>query len=151
MEELFKWLSVTHRYTQIELDRRLKKYGINAPQHVILIRICENPGISQDRIQESVYINASNVTRAIAQLEKAHLVIRKTAACDKRVKELYPTPQAQEAFQEICEEIAGWKGAVTADLTMEEKEQLGLLIKKVGRKAMALVDGEAFALKDTAL
>lgn len=150
MEDLFKWVSVANRYAQIELDRRLASFGINSPQHVLLIKICENPGISQDGIQGMVYLNASNVTRAIAQLEKAGFVERKTGEHDKRVKELYPTAKAENAFQGISEAIAAWRGAVTADLTPEENQQLGRLMKIVGLNAIALVEGGDTGVKESA-
>ena len=68
--KLIKWLSVADRYTKIYLDNMLAPLGINSSQHMYLLRICDNPGISQDSLINCFYIHPSNIVRTIQPWRK---------------------------------------------------------------------------------
>lgn len=62
---LMKWISVTNRFTVMALDRELIRMGLSSSQHFFVIKICEEPGITQDKLQSLIYLNPSNITRGI--------------------------------------------------------------------------------------
>lgn len=52
--ELIKWLSVADRHAKMYLDHQLSPFHLNSSHHMYVVKICENPGITQD--QFSVFI-----------------------------------------------------------------------------------------------
>ena len=68
--KLLKWLSVADRFAKSYLDERLAPLGLNSSQHMYLLKVCDQPGISQDSLLDSVYVHPSNIVRMVAALEK---------------------------------------------------------------------------------
>ena len=79
--KLLKWLSVADRFTKAYLDQRLEPLGINSSQHMYLLKICGNPGISQDSLLETFYVHPSNIVRTVAALERKGFLTRKYPSC----------------------------------------------------------------------
>ena len=105
--KLLKWLSVADRFAKSYLDERLAPLGINSSQHIYLLKVCDEPGISQDSLLNSVYVHPSNIVRMVAALEKKGLLTRAPCAQDKRTWQLYPTERALAIAGQVraaCEE-----------------------------------------------
>ena len=68
--ELIRWISITDRQNKRYLDKKLAPFGLNSSQHMYLIRVCREPGITQDSLFSRFYIHPSNITRALAALEQ---------------------------------------------------------------------------------
>ena len=66
MQQYIRWLSVADRYTKMHLDRHLAKLGLNSSQYMYVIRVCQDPGMTQDQFLASFNIHPSNITRALA-------------------------------------------------------------------------------------
>ena len=48
--------------------------GLKGSQYAYILTLCRRPGISQEQLSRHIYINKSNVTRHLAQLEKTALL-----------------------------------------------------------------------------
>lgn len=138
--ELMKWLSITNRYTKVYLDRMLAPLGLNSSQHMYIIRICKEPGITQDRFFSSFHINPSNITRSLAALEKQGFIEKEVNSKDKRTCCLYPTVKALEAYQKIQKICQTWNDKLLHQLTEQEKEQFANLLQRVGEAAVEQVN-----------
>lgn len=101
MNTLLKWLSVADRFSKQYLDKLLAAHGINSSQHMFLIKICENPGILQDSLIDTIYLHPSNIVRTVASLENKELLIRKPCEEDRRTCRLYPTSQAMAMIADV--------------------------------------------------
>lgn len=101
MSTLLKWLSVTDRFSKLYLDKLLAAHGINSSQHMFLIKICDNPGILQDSLIDTIYLHPSNIVRTVASLENKGLLIRKPCEEDKRTCRLYPTHEAMAVIANV--------------------------------------------------
>lgn len=99
--KLLKWLSVTDRFTKAYLDEQMAPFGINSSQHMYLLKICAQPGISQDSLLNSFYVHPSNIVRMIAALEKRGYITRTPCLQDKRTWLLYPTELALSIVDDI--------------------------------------------------
>lgn len=73
MKGFLKWISTISRFTKMQLDKEFKDLGFNSSQHIYILKICEDPGIAQEDLLTAFNVNASNVTRALAHLEKRKL------------------------------------------------------------------------------
>lgn len=142
MRELVKWLSITDRFSKMYLNKNFEKLGINSSHHMFVLKICENEGITQDNLQPLVHINRSNITRALAQLEKNGFIYKKPCNRDKRTVCLFPTAKAKNIYQEIINIEMTWIDVLTNKFTKEEKEQFLLLVKKAGGTAVGALREE---------
>lgn len=137
MELTYKWIGLAHRWYQLYLNRRLADYGLSGSQYLFLVHICRQPGLTQDRLPELVHLNKSNVTRALAHLERQGYIRREPHPQDRRTTAVFPTPRAEAAYPQIMEIISGWDESVTEPLTEEERRTLQELLKKVVAAAQA--------------
>lgn len=145
--ETIKWLSVTDRYTKMYLDKRLEPLDLNSSQHMFVIKICEEPGISQEKMFSSFYVHPSNITRAIAALEKQGFLIREPNPADKRTCCLIPTDKAKEAYPRIKEIAQSWYDIVLDSFTEEEKKLLDRLVRRTGQALLEIIREEAREIK----
>ena len=111
-------------------------------QYAYILNICRNPGISQEKLSEIIYINKSNVTRQIDSLEKNGFVERHFSENDKRVIELYPTEKACEAYPKVVEVLQEWNNYLTGDFNDEECEIMLGLLEKMMNKAIKYIKSE---------
>ena len=100
-----------------------------------LTEICENPGISQDKLARRICINKSNVARLVAVLEEEGFITRTPSEADKRVMELYPTEKTLELMPKLNEVLMCWENCITHDLSEEERELLTALLMKMKSRA----------------
>lgn len=131
MDDLLKWISITDRHNKIYLDKKLKDIGLNSSQHFYILKIYENPGITQDKLIDIIHLNPSNITRALCQLEKLGFIERVAKKDDKRTYNLYPTDKALEVYPKINKIINDWKNFLLSNFSEEEKEGLLKLTKKI--------------------
>lgn len=140
MNQLLKWISITDRFTKNYLDREFKELGLNSSQHMFLKHICRKEGIYQEDLYECVYVNKSNITRALVQLEQNGFIKRVQNPSDKRCMQLYPTKKAFEVDEKIQRIEEQWIEQLETNLDSEERAQLERLIEKVGHTAVEQLD-----------
>jgi DNA-binding MarR family transcriptional regulator len=136
MKELIKWVSITDRFSKMYLNKRFEKFGINSSHHMFIIEICENEGVTQDKLFPLVYVNKSNITRALAQLEKAGFITKEPNKKDKRTVKLYPTEKARKIYEDIIQIKGEWTDILINNLSSEDEELLEKLIRKIGQNAI---------------
>ena len=113
----------------------LAPMGLKACHASYLTQICENPGISQDRLAALICINKSNVARQAAILEEDGFIIRTPSPTDKRILQLYPTEKTLDLLPEISPILRCWEACLTADLTEEEIKLLERALSRMKDKA----------------
>ena len=119
----------------------LAPLGLKSCHASYLTVICDNPGISQDKLARQICINKSNVARQVAALEEEGFVRRCTCAADKRITELYPTEKTLNMRPQLNEILKSWEDCITHDLPEAEKDLLSdLLTKMKSRAALYMED-----------
>lgn len=140
--ETIKWLSIADRHTKMYLDKKLEPLGLNSSQHMFVIKICQEPGISQEKMFSYFYLHPSNITRVIAALEKQGFLIRETNPADKRTCCLIPTDKAKEAYPKIKEISQNWYDTVLDSFTEEEKKLLEQLLRRTGQALLDIMGSQ---------
>lgn len=107
-------------------SEKVASMGLKSCHTSYLMEICHNPGISQDKLAQAIFINKSNIARQVAVLEEDGFIRRVPSQADRRVMELYPTEKAMALLPQIQEVLLDWERYITEDLTEEE---LALLTK----------------------
>lgn len=133
MNTLLKWLSVTDRFSKLYLDKRLAAHGINSSQHMFLIKICENPGILQDSLIDTIYLHPSNIVRTVASLENKGLLIRKPCEEDRRTCRLYPTNQAMAMIADVEAACTQTEAVLLQGFSEEEKKAFERALMLMGK------------------
>ena len=119
---------------------KLAPLGLKACHTSYLTKIAANPGISQDKLAQALFINKSNVARQVAVLEEDGFLIRRPSATDKRVMELYLTEKTEAMMPQIREILLEWEQELTEDLTPEEVETVSRILAKMKEKAAAWIE-----------
>lgn len=114
---------------------KLAPLGLKSCHASYLTEICENPGISQDKLARRICINKSNVARQVAVLEEEGFITRTPSEADKRVMELYPTQKTMELMPQINSTLMCWENCITQDLTDGERALISELLVKMKNRA----------------
>lgn len=114
---------------------RLAPEGLKSCHASYLTAICENPGISQDRLAQMLFFNKSNVARQAAVLEEEGYLTRIASESDRRVMMLYPTQKALEQLPRIQQMLRRWEEYVTQGLSSQEIAQLTQALEKMEQRA----------------
>ena len=119
---------------------RLRKHGLCGQHCAYLLRICREPGTTQDAIAREIYVNKSNVTRQLATLEQNGFVERRPCEADSRAMEVYPTQKAMDVLPEVRAVLREWNDYVTAGFTEEEKAMFHDLLSRAAGRARQCID-----------
>nr|WP_285867481.1 MarR family transcriptional regulator [Mesobacillus maritimus] len=68
-----------------------KEYDLTKGQYLYLVRICENPGIIQEKLAEMIKVDRTTAARAIKKLEINGFIEKKDDHQNKKIKKLFPT------------------------------------------------------------
>ena len=128
-------INMISRISTIYYDDRLKDTELGACHHSYIITICKNPGISQDKLAQKLFINRSNVTRQISYLEEKGYVKRKQSPTDKRVLLVYPTDKANEVLPFVREIVKDWNSYITEGFSEDELDCLGDMLSRILARA----------------
>lgn len=120
----------------------LAPMGLKGCHSSYLSVICACPGISQDKLAQTICINKSNIARQAVFLEEEGFITRKPSQADKRVMELYPTEKTLALFPDIQKILKQWEYRLIADLTAEELELMANILGRMKQKASEWMEGK---------
>jgi len=141
--DILKWLSIANRYTRIALDRRLQPYRLNASMYYYILRIHEQPRLTQDKLISLTYLNPSNVTRAVNQLVNLGYVRKRQSKADKRVYELSLTKRGEALYPDIVKLRQEVADSLLADVPADQHDALGAQIRQLALRAVGNETGPA--------
>lgn len=116
---------------------RLSDTDLSACHFPYILTLCRNPGITQEALGKMVYINKSNVTRALSYLEQHGFVERRQSEADRRVLLVYPTEKAINMLPEIRSILKDWNEYITADISEEEFTVFMSVLERIAKKSAA--------------
>ena len=140
MPSISRYIMMIARCSNQFRSERLRDTGLCGQHCAYILRVCREPGTTQDAIAREIYVNKSNVTRQLATLEQNGFVERRPCETDSRAREVYPTEKALAVLPEVREVLRTWNEAITADFTEEEKIQFMDLLSRAADCARRCVD-----------
>ena len=140
--ELIKWLSVADRYTKMQLDRRFSPFGLNSSQHMYIITICQNPGMTQEQFYHMFYLNPSNITRSLNTLIKTGLITKEPNSQDRRTYVLYPTPKARHVYNALIQTIRETENFLLDGIPEEDRSAFVKILKQTALRAVSANEKE---------
>ena len=148
MPSFMRDINIVSRCGIIFRSEKLKRFGLGENTHSYILILCRKPGISQDALARRLFINKSNVTRTLAQLEQDGFVTRRPSDTDRRVTLVYPTDRAYEALPTVREVLREWREYLTDGLTEDEKALLADLVHRLAVRAAEYAELSEEALGD---
>lgn len=135
MATFMKNITLVSQSAALFRDEHLKDAGVTGYQAKYILAVCNEEGISQDKLAKTLFVNKSNVARQMSALEHAGYVTRVQCDTDRRVYNVYPTQKAKELYPEIKRINTQWRGKVCEGLSEEEQEELARLMTKLVENA----------------
>ena len=140
MEHLTRAVNIITRCTGLYRDEALAEVGLTSCQVPYMMRICRQPGWTQEELARDLYVHKSSVTRTLAALENGGWITRAPDPEDRRALRVYPTEKAEAALPRVCELMEEWNRLLLEELNPEEQACLLTLLSRVTRKAIAAAE-----------
>ncbi len=139
MESLMKYIGRISRCGVMYRSDKLDAEGLGGHQHIYILKICQNPGITQEQLSKLIYINKSNVARQLAILSEHGFVTRRADPGDRRVQLVYPTEKAMALYPKVRALFLEWNRLLTQDLSEEEYLLLTSYLERLLSRADSII------------
>ena len=135
MEILTRTINIINRCTNLYRDTQLEADGLSGCQVPYILRVCRQPGQTQDELAQGLHVHKSSVARKLAALEANGWITRTPCSQDRRALRVYPTEKAEAALPQLRKMLREWSDYLTASLKPEEAETLLALLNRVADRA----------------
>ncbi|WP_019639685.1 MarR family winged helix-turn-helix transcriptional regulator [Paenibacillus fonticola] len=107
------------------------EYDLTRGQYLYLVRICENPGIFQEKVAELIKVDRTTASRAIKKLEKNGFIEKKNDEQNKKIKKLFPTEKGKQVYPFIKRENDYSNTVALKGFSQSEVETMFNLLERV--------------------
>lgn len=104
MKEILREIGMIARALDSISNIEFKEYDLTKGQYLYLVRICENPGIIQEKLAEMIKVDRTTAARAIKKLEMNGFIEKKDDTHNKKIKKLFPTEKGTSVYPFIRRE-----------------------------------------------
>jgi DNA-binding MarR family transcriptional regulator len=110
---------------------RMAALGLD-PRHVALLRLVSaEEGRSQQALGEQLHLPPSRMVSLVDELEERHLLERRPAPDDRRVRALYLTDEGRTTLTTVMRASAEHEAQMIEGLEETEREQLIKLLSRI--------------------
>ncbi|RRG11091.1 MAG: MarR family transcriptional regulator [Lactobacillus sp.] len=103
-ENVLRSIGVIARALDSIANIEFKQFDLTRGQYLYLVRVCEHPGIIQERLIEMIKVDRTSASRVIQKLEKNGFIMRQADAVNKKIKHIFPTDKGQRIYPQIKRE-----------------------------------------------
>lgn len=100
-QTIMKQLHIASNIAVRTLERRLKPLGVNSSQYFFILKLHDDPGVTQDQLVRADSRHQSNVNREISRLVDLGLVIKQQSSTDGRRYELTLTEDGEALYPQV--------------------------------------------------
>ncbi|MBS4171753.1 MarR family transcriptional regulator [Bacillus sp. FJAT-49736] len=131
MKEILREIGMIARALDSISNIEFKEYDLTKGQYLYLVRICENPGIIQEKVAEMIKVDRTTAARAIKKLEMGGFIEKKEDEHNKKIKKLFPTEKAKDVYPFIKRENEYSNSVALAGFSETEVETIFRLLQRV--------------------
>lgn len=131
MKEILREIGMIARALDSISNIEFKEYDLTKGQYLYLVRICENPGIIQEKLAEMIKVDRTTAARAIKKLELNGFIEKKDDPHNKKIKKLFPTEKGQQIYPFIKRENDYSNQVALQGLSEDEVETIFNLLQRV--------------------
>lgn len=104
MKEILREIGMIARALDSISNIEFKEFDLTKGQYLYLVRICENPGIIQEKVAEMIKVDRTTAARAIKKLEINGFINKKDDEYNQKIKKLFPTVKGKNVYPFIKRE-----------------------------------------------
>ncbi|EWH22550.1 MarR family winged helix-turn-helix transcriptional regulator [Bacillus haynesii] len=131
MKDILREIGMIARALDSISNIEFKEHDLTKGQYLYLVRICENPGIIQEKLAEMIKVDRTTAARAIKKLEMKGFIERRDDEQNKKIKKLFPTEKGNEVFPFIKRENDHSNRVALEGFSEEEAEIIFNLLQRV--------------------
>lgn len=129
--EILREIGMIARALDSVSNIEFKEYDLTKGQYLYLVRICENPGIIQEKLAEMIKVDRATASRAIKKLEMNGFIEKKEDAHNKKIKKLFPTEKGKNVYPFIKKENDYSNTVALEGLSEKEVENTFHLLQRI--------------------
>ncbi|WHZ55948.1 MarR family winged helix-turn-helix transcriptional regulator [Metabacillus hrfriensis] len=130
MKEILREIGMIARALDSISNIEFKEYDLTKGQYLYLIRICENPGIIQEKLAEMIKVDRTTAARAIKKLAMQGFIEKKNDD-NKKIKKLFPTGKGEKVYPFLKREGEYSNMVALSGFSEEEIDIIYNLLQKV--------------------
>ncbi|MCY9197504.1 MarR family transcriptional regulator [Bacillus atrophaeus] len=131
MKEILREVGMIARALDSISNIEFKEYNLTKGQYLYLVRICENPGIIQEKLAEMIKVDRTTAARAIKKLEMNGFIEKVDDEHNKKIKKLFPTEKGKNVFPVIKRENDHSNSVALAGFSEGETETILHLLQRI--------------------
>jgi len=131
MKEILREIGMIARALDSISNIEFKDYDLTKGQYLYLVRICENPGIIQEKLAEMIKVDRTTASRAIKKLEINGFIEKKEDEQNQKIKKLFPTEKGKNVYPFIKRENEHSDKVALEGLSKVEVETLFNLLQRM--------------------
>lgn len=130
-------ISILNRQAQLYLNTALQDLDIGSSEHIFLINLLKEDGISQEELSARLLIDKAATARALKSLEEKGYVRREADASDRRSKKVFCTEKALANGETLHGILRAWTALLTEGIPEEQAALAITLLEKMSDNARA--------------
>ncbi|MFK4436099.1 DNA-binding MarR family transcriptional regulator [Paenibacillus sp. RC73] len=131
MKEVLREIGMIARALDSISNIEFKEYDLTKGQYLYIVRICENPGIIQEKLAEMIKVDRTTASRAIKKLEINGFIEKKEDTHNKKIKKLFPTEKGNNVYPFIKRENDHSNNVALEGFSEREVETIFILLQRV--------------------
>jgi DNA-binding MarR family transcriptional regulator len=131
MKEILREIGMIARALDSISNIEFKEFDLTKGQYLYLVRICENPGIIQEKLAEMIKVDRTTASRAIRKLEINGFIEKTDDEHNKKIKKLFPTQKGENVYPFIKRENDYSNLVALEGFSEREVETLSHLLQRV--------------------
>ena len=108
-----------------------EKIDVNKEQMVVLKKLHDQDGMSQNELACLTYRDKSSMARLLSKMESKNYVLRRQSEKDKRSNKVFLTVQGRAVFKELIPVVKNVLLTIENGIGHSEKQSLIEILKKV--------------------
>jgi DNA-binding MarR family transcriptional regulator len=131
MKEILREIGMIARSLDSISNIEFKEFDLTKGQYLYLVRICENPGIIQEKLAELIKVDRTTAARAIKKLELQGFIEKNDDEENKKIKKLFPTEKGEKVYPFLKREGEYSNSVALSGFSPEEIETIFNLLHRV--------------------
>lgn len=137
MKEILREIGMIARALDSISNIEFKEIDLTRGQYLYLVRICENPGIIQEKLAEMIKVDRTTAARAVQKLELQGLIQKRNDETNKKIKKIFATDKGRELYPFLMREGRYSNEVALRGFSEEEIETIHSLLVRVGNNIEA--------------
>lgn len=131
MKEVLREIGMIARSLDSISNIEFKQVDLTKGQYLYLVRICENPGIIQEKLAEMIKVDRTTTARAIKKLEANGFIEKNDDPNNQKIRKLFPTEKGKAVYPFLKRENDHSNRVALSGFSESEMDTLFELLQRV--------------------